>query len=197
MVLAPNDSPRIITQLAAMSPRSPRDVQLNLASGANWITADREVTCRFCIHHKPIRLCSKDAQVLVQPHNKSSQDKLYANNTCGWTIPCRLTKSHRQLEAGQLFAQPGRRLASCQAGRPSGRVRGCSNTPESRPGTGRKRPGCGNAPSLIGIVSLKSSETVTVLTLAPRMWRCVTEMPADCDRSEGHETPTSRSDLQT
>lgn len=60
-----------------------------------------------------------------------------------------------------------------------------------------KLAGCKMALSRIGLVSLKLSETVTVLTLAPRGWRCRVEMLVNCDRSEVDETPTSRSDLQT
>lgn len=51
--------------------------------------------------------------------------------------------------------------------------------------------------SRIGLVSLKLSETVTVLTLAPQEWRCRDEMLVIVTAVRCDETPTSRSDLQT
>lgn len=87
--------------------------------------------------------------------------------------------------------------ASCQAGKPSSRAQRSASVADDLE-TGREAVGCQKrALSLIGLVSLKSSETVTVLTLAPREWRCRGEVPVNCDRSGGDETPTSRSDLQT
>lgn len=111
------------------------------------------------------------------------------SNQCGRTTTCRLTKSKTR----PLWLA---RLASCQAGTPNGR-NVMQQPRESRSRMGKKLAGCKMALSRIGLVSLKSSETVTVLTLAPRGWRCRVEMLVNCDRSEVDETPTSRSDLQT